>query len=76
MVSARIPIDEVGQQMLQDNPDEVYSSFSDESEQEISDHHKSESSDEITKEKEIFSASRDSDTEVDSNSLFLFAFLA
>ena len=72
MVSVRIPVHEVRKQMLDLDLDKVYSSFSDETEQEISDHHKSESSDEITKGNEIFSTSGDSDTEVDSNGMFLF----
>ena len=39
MASARISVNEVRQQELEDNPEEVYSSFSDESEQDISDRH-------------------------------------
>ena len=46
--------------------------FCDESEQKISDHHESESSDEIAEENEISTASVASDAEVDSNSMFLF----
>ena len=45
--------------------------FCDESEQEISDHHESVSSDEIAEENEISTASGDG-AEVDSNSMFLF----
>ena len=45
--------------------------FCDESEQEISDHHESESNDDIAEENEISAASGDSDAEVDSNSMFL-----
>ena len=43
--------------MLRGSPDKVYSSFSDESEQEISEHPESESSNEFTKENEISTAS-------------------
>ena len=72
MLSERIPVHEVRRQVLDDNLDKVYSRFGDETEQQISDHHKSESSNEITEENKIFSTSRDSDTEVDSNGMFLF----
>ena len=72
MLSERIPVHEVRRQVLDDNLDKVYSRFGDETEQEISDHHKSESSNEITEENKIFSTSRDSDTEADSNGMFLF----
>lgn len=73
MASAWIPFEEVMWQVLEDNPDKVYSSFSDESEQEISDHHESESSNEIADKNEISSAS---EAEVDSNSMFLYICLA
>ena len=59
MASAWIPFEIVMWQVLEDNPDKVYSSFSDESEQEISDHHESESSDEIAEENELSTASGD-----------------
>ena len=53
MLSERIPVHEVRRQVLDDNLDKVYSRFGDETEQEISDHHKSESSNEITEENKI-----------------------
>ena len=71
MASATIPVNEVRWQVLRGSPDKVYSSFSDESEQEISEHPESESSNEFTKENEISTASWDSDTEVDSKGMFL-----
>ena len=46
--------------------------FCDESEQKISDHHESESSDEIVEKNKTSTASAASDAEVDSNSMFLF----
>ena len=48
------------------------SGFCDESEQKISDHHESESSDEIAEENEISITPGASDAEVDNNSMFLF----
>jgi len=46
MASAWIPIDEVTQRVLEENANKVFSSFSDESEREISDNHVSDSSNE------------------------------
>lgn len=72
MASAWIPIDEVTRRVLEEDPNEVYSSFSDESEREISDHHvQSDSSDEeIAEGNGITSDSDDSDAEVYSNGMF------
>ena len=69
---------EAWQSLLGDNPNKVLSSFSDESEQEISDHHISKlSSEEIMEEDGISSDSDDSHSEVYSSSMFsvcLFAY--
>ena len=70
MASAYIPFDEVLERCTTVVPGEVLSDFSDESEEDISDHHESESEDNIYEENDIPSSnSGDSNTESDSNSM-------
>jgi len=70
MVSAYIPFDEVLERCTSDVPREVFSDFSDESEEDISDHHESESEDDIYEENDIPSSnSGDSNAESDSNGM-------
>lgn len=62
MVSAYIPFHEVLEYCTSDVPGEFFSDFSDQSEEDISDHHESESEDDIYEED-------DSNTESDSNGM-------
>ena len=70
MASAYIPFDEVLERCTTVVPGEVLSDFSDESEEDISDRHESESEDDIYEENDIPSSnSGDSNTESDSNGM-------
>lgn len=57
MASAWIPVEEARRIVLEDDPNEVLSSFSDESEQDISDHASESSSEDIVEEDGISSDS-------------------
>ena len=75
MASAYIPFDEVLEYCTSDVPGEVFFYFSDQSEEDISDHHESE--DDVYEENDIPSSnSGDSNSESDSNGMFFCLFVS